>query len=73
MKRAITSTDIFRYYVNYKDTEESIIQAIYGRELKPRQEALKKYINNYMRIGRNFRAGTYDMDFGWVKLNCRSQ
>lgn len=52
--RKVESRDIMRYYVAYYDIEKNILRAINSEDQAARVKALDRYLNKYMRIGRNF-------------------
>lgn len=54
--RKIEPRDIMRYYVAYFDIEKSIIDAVNSSNKNERIKALDRYLNKYMKIGRNFKS-----------------
>jgi len=54
--RKIEAVDIMRYYVTYNDIEKQILLDVHSNSFETRDAALGKYMNNHMRIGRNFKA-----------------
>lgn len=55
--RPIEPRDIMRYYVAYYDIEKDIIELINPtKEATLRHKAFYRYVNNYMKIGRNFKS-----------------
>jgi len=51
----IKPIDIMRYYVTYCNIEKDIIAGIKSKNKELREESFKKYVNNHMKIGRNFK------------------
>jgi hypothetical protein len=59
--RKIEAVDIMRYYVTFIDVEKKILDEIKSPNLIVWENALKIYMNQHMKIGRNFRTGTDHM------------
>lgn len=66
--RKIELVDVMRYYVSYIDIEKRILKEIDSNDEATRLLALQRYMNSYMKIGRNFLAGT-DTKVFWVTKN----
>lgn len=62
--RAIEPRDIMRYFVAYYDMEKSIIESVVSkRNFQIREKAYNRYVNKYMKIGRNFKAQSVIVSF----------
>ncbi len=59
--KKIEPLDIMRYYVTYRDTEKQILADIDSTNTILRENAYKKYVNQHMKIGRNFKSDTVHM------------
>jgi len=59
--RKIEPIDIMHYYVAYHDSEKEIVEAIRIEKGKRKYEACHKFLNGYMKIGRNFKSNSSEM------------
>ncbi|MBS1639928.1 MAG: hypothetical protein JSR12_07715 [Bacteroidetes bacterium] len=71
--RKIELRDIMRYYVSYYDIEKNIIDAILTKKSIKRETAYYRYVNNYMKIGRNFKPKSAAMVLGTVDNMLRNE
>lgn len=62
--KKIEPLDIMRYYVTYMDIEKQILLDIEDRKPQIRERAYNRYVNQHMKIGRNFRSGVCHMVLG---------